>query len=171
MTHRTTRHASPFSLRLAIGLVAAAALLAIATPADAHRRGGGVSVQIGGYYPGPYTRGYGYWGPRRGWGGVGIGIGAPGYYYYGSPWVYQPGYVVVQPPPVVYADPPLDPAPPKGPPDPIFYPRNGQSVEQIEADRQDCNRWAMTQPGAIARADVFHRATLACMEGRGYTVK
>ncbi|MBW8828393.1 MAG: hypothetical protein JF606_02960 [Burkholderiales bacterium] len=56
-------------------------------------------------------------------------------------------------------------------PDPIFYPRNGQSSEQIEADRQSCNRWAATQSNAMADAGVFHRATLACMEGRGYTVK
>jgi hypothetical protein len=29
----------------------------------------------------------------------------------------------------------------------------------------------MTQPKAMADASVFHRATLACMEGRGYTLR
>ena len=56
-------------------------------------------------------------------------------------------------------------------PDPIFYPRNGQSPAQTEADRQDCNRWATTQQNAMSDAQVFQRATYACMDGRGYTVR
>ena len=56
-------------------------------------------------------------------------------------------------------------------PEPIFYPRNGQSAEATEHDRRDCNRWATTQNGAMNDASIFQRATLACMEGRGYTVK
>ncbi len=76
-------------------------------------------------------------------------------------------------PPVYYTTPaPVPAAPPQAtaaPPDPIFYPRNGQSAAQTEADRQACNRWATTQPSAMADASVFHRATLACMDGRGYT--
>ena len=55
--------------------------------------------------------------------------------------------------------------------EPIFYPRNGQSAEATESDRRECNRWATTQRGAMADASIFQRATLACMEGRGYTVK
>jgi hypothetical protein len=134
----------------------------------------------GGYYPGHYVRGPGYWGPRwRSGVSIGIGLGFGGYwgghpYAYGAPYYAYPGYAVAVPPPVYYEPlPQRAPEQPlaKGPPDPIFYPRNGQSVEQIEADRQDCNRWALTQPNAVARADVFHRATLACMEGRGYTVR
>ena len=57
------------------------------------------------------------------------------------------------------------------PAEPIFYPRNGQSPEQTEQDRRDCNRWATTQRGAMADASIFQRATFACMEGRGYTVR
>ena len=55
-------------------------------------------------------------------------------------------------------------------PDPIFYPRNGQTPAKTEADRQECNHWATTQPGAMNDASIFQRATFACMEGRGYTV-
>jgi hypothetical protein len=55
--------------------------------------------------------------------------------------------------------------------EPIFYPRNGQSAEATESDRRECNRWATTQRGAMADASIFQRATLACMEGRGYTAR
>jgi len=55
--------------------------------------------------------------------------------------------------------------------DPIIYPRKNQSPEQTEADRQDCNRWATTQPAAMNSASVFSRAVEACMDGRGYTTK
>jgi hypothetical protein len=104
--------------------------------------------------------------------GVGVSVGVPlygpGYYgpgpygYYGVPYGYYPPTRVVAPP-----------AEEHGPvaPDPIFYPNNGQSPAQIEADRQACNRWATTQPNAMADADTFQHATLACMEGRGYTVR
>jgi hypothetical protein len=61
------------------------------------------------------------------------------------------------------------PAPAAGPPEPIYYPRNGQSDEQRELDLRECNRWATTQPPAVADAGVFQRAVLACMDGRGYT--
>ena len=82
------------------------------------------------------------------------------------------GYVVVAPPPGVdttQTAPPPAPAPVA--PDPIFYPRNNQSAAQTEADRRDCNAWATTQPNAMADAKVFQRATEACMDGRGYTVR
>ncbi|WP_372527436.1 hypothetical protein [Piscinibacter sp.] len=105
-----------------------------------------------------------HWGPGPFWGGVGIGIGLG--YYYGGPW--SPGYVVTQPPGMYYEGP-LPAAPSL--PDPVIYPRNGQSAAQTESDRQDCNRWATTQPSAMADAGVFHSTALACMEGRGYTVK
>lgn len=119
---------------------------------------------------------HGHWGPGVFWGAVGLGVGigvARNYYYYhGSPW--YPGYVVVEPPPVAYYyEPQPLPREPvaRRPPDPIFYPREGQSAAQTEADRLACNRWATTQQSAMADASVFHRATLACMEGRGYTVR
>ena len=60
-------------------------------------------------------------------------------------------------------------APPR--PDPIIYPRNGQSTAQTEADRQECNRWATTQPSAMNDAGVFNRAVEACMDGRGYSMR
>lgn len=118
--------------------------------------------------------GHGHWRPGLFWGvvGFGLGVGAARYYYYGDPW--YPGYVVVEPPPVAfYVEPRPSAREPlaKGPPDPVIYPSQGQTAAQTEADRQDCNRWAMTQPGAMADASVFHRATIACMEGRGYTVR
>ena len=124
-------------------------------------------------------RGHGGWGHRN-WGGVGLGIGLGvglGALYYGSPWYGPgygyPGYVVRVPAPVYEYDTPPPPPQPvaKALPEPVVYPRNGQSAAQTESDRQACDRWAMTQPKAMADASVFHRATLACMEGRGYTLR
>jgi hypothetical protein len=110
---------------------------------------GGVSVRYGGH------RG----GYRGGWGwGWGVVIGAP--------WVVvpvTPAVTVVEPQPAAPAAPAR--------PDPVIYPRNGQGAEQTEADRQDCNRWATTQPAALADAAVFQRAVEACMDARGYTMK
>jgi len=129
---------------------------------------------------GPGGRGGGHWHGHRGhgghhWGGFawGLGLGI-GTYYALAPWYYPPGYVVTLPAPGYdpgIASPPLvtRSAPPA--PDPIIYPNRGQTAAQTEADRQACDRWATTQPSAMADASVFHRATLACMEGRGYTVK
>jgi hypothetical protein len=59
----------------------------------------------------------------------------------------------------------------RSPADPIIYPRNGQSPEQTEADRQDCNRWATSLPSALSDAQVFQRAVAACMDARGYSVR
>lgn len=106
----------------------------------------------------------------RWWGGVSIGIGVPLYLGpYPGPWYAYPSPVYAAPP-VAYPEPASLPAPPvAAPPEPIFYPRSGQGAAQLEADRQACNRWATTQPAAMADASVFHRATLACMDARGYT--
>jgi len=96
-------------------------------------------------------------------------------YYYANGVYYRPvpeGYVVTAPPPeaaTAQVMPPPPPPPPKA--DPIVYPRNGQSPEQLETDRRDCNRWATTQPNAQADSSVFNRAVDACMDGRGYTMK
>jgi len=157
----------------------------------AHYSGGG--WHGGGHYGGGHYHG-GHWGyrgyywPGAFWGGVGIGIGigAIGYYggyygpYYGGYYApYYPGY---------YYDPALVMAPASGsgeatsrtgqpvpqaaaPAEPIFYPKNGQSAEATESDRRECNRWATTQHGAMNDASIFQRATFACMEGRGYTVR
>ena len=97
--------------------------------------------------------------------------GSPYYYANGAYYTNAPGgYVVVAPPPQAEAAQPVQSfAPPK--PDPIIYPRNGQTAAQTEADRQECNRWATTQPSAMNEASVFNRAVDACMDGRGYTVR
>lgn len=97
-------------------------------------------------------------------------------YYYANGVYYAPmpgqGYVVVAPPPGAEA---IQTVPqvvvPPAPPEPVMYPRNGQSAEQIEADRQECNRWATTQASATPDATVYQRAFAACMDARGYTVR
>jgi hypothetical protein len=118
-------------------------------------------------------------------GAVSVTVGGGRYWRYGGTWYrpiyggWGPRWVVVAPPvvvPVAVAAEPPPPAPPPLPvapakPDPVIYPRNGQSAEQTEADRQACNRWATTQPAALADAEVFQRAVFACMDGRGYSMK
>lgn len=124
-------------------------------------------------------RGGGHWGGHHhgghGWGGLALGIGL-GALILSRPW--DP--VIVERPIHVYADPPYAPPPdhlaearpvPPRVAEPIVYPSQGQSTDRLEADRQACNRWATTQPSAMADASVFHRATMACLEGRGYTVR
>ena len=93
------------------------------------------------------------------------------YYYDDSAGVYYApapagGYTVVEPP--LGAAP--DQAPANTSTEPIFYPNNGQTEAQIEADREDCNRWAATQQEAAADANVFAQTVAACMAQRGYTV-
>jgi hypothetical protein len=106
--------------------------------------------------------------------GIGIGLGFPIYPYYPY-YPYYPFYPAYPYPAYAYPAAPAEnyqPVPAmKATPDPIFYPRSGQDAAQTEADRQACNRWATTQPNALADASVFHRATLACMDGRGYSVR
>ncbi len=158
--------------RTRILAAALAALALVSGNAEAQRHGGyrgGYHGGHGGYYH------RGGWGPGPLWGGIGLGLGIG----IGSYYLTRPDYVVVDSSPtVVYAPPPVtvqttpQPVPraaAPAQPDPIFYPRNGQSSAQTEADRQECNRWATAQPSAMADASVFHRATLACMDGRGYT--
>lgn len=90
-------------------------------------------------------------------------------YYYANGIYYAPaganGYVVVDPPAEA------ETATAAAGPEPVIYPRNGQSAEQTEADRRECNRWATTQPAAMNDAGVFQRAVAACMDARGYTVR
>ncbi|CAN5207117.1 hypothetical protein BH11PSE10_BH11PSE10_16250 [soil metagenome] len=103
---------------------------------------------------------------------VSLSIGGLPYYYANGVYYSSApgGYTVVAPPPQAdRAEPVQTFAPPK--PDPIVYPRNGQTAEQTESDRQECNRWATTQPAAMNEASVFNRAVDACMDGRGYTVR
>lgn len=129
----------------------------------------------GGYNRGGYYRG-GYYG---GWGwGVGLGVGTG--LLLAAPWYYPPATTVIieQPPQTVVMPPAPLPAQLLAPlplqpvrPEPVIYPRNGQTAQQLEADRQDCNRWATTQPAALNDSQVFMRAVDACMDGRGYTTK
>ena len=176
-----------FTRPLAVATAVALAAGLAASPASA-RTGGMGHVGASGWHGGPgHFRG-GHWGyrsywPGAFWGGVGLGlgIGAVGYYggYYGG--YYAPYYGGAY-----YYDAPVVVAPvyrnddagygarsgqpvPTSTPDPIFYPKNGQSAEATESDRRECNRWATTQRGAMADASIFQRATLACMEAHGYT--
>jgi hypothetical protein len=100
--------------------------------------------------------------------------GRPYYYADGAYYAIVPGgYQVVAPPPGADSAAPAAPPPPPAPsaPDPIVYPRNGQSAAQTEVDRRECNTWATTQRNAMNDARIFQRAVEACLEGRGYTVR
>jgi hypothetical protein len=151
-------------MKSTIALMACAAAFGLTvSPAGAGPRvSGSIVIGSGGYgHPG-HWHGHGH----RRWRGAGLGvvIGAPLYYpYYPSYYpVYPQGYVVAEPVPA---------APPMTLPPPVITPRHNQSAAQLEADRRECDRWAVTQPAAMADANVFHRATLACMEQRGYSVR
>ncbi|MBS0445679.1 MAG: hypothetical protein JSR59_06975 [Proteobacteria bacterium] len=139
----------------------------------------------GGGWHGGYRGGYWYhgsWWPGAAWGaaiGLGVGLGLGGYWA-GSTWYPYPAYsygypVYADPPPAVVYDQPRVatpvPAAPATAPDPVIYPRKGQSAAQQEADHRACNRWATTQPNAMNDGNVFQRAVQACMDGRGYTLR
>jgi hypothetical protein len=141
---------------LACGVAAFSMALA-ALPVEAQRQGR--------YF---HQHGHGSGGLSYGGIGIGIGIGlGPGWPYDGG---WAPGYVGVPGPAIVDEEVRPAPAPPLAP-EPIVDPRAGQSPAQLEADRRACNRWATTQPSALADASVFQRTTLACLEARGYTVR
>ena len=172
--------------RIRRGLAIAVGALALAcggAQAQSHggHGGGGWHGGGGGWHGGGHVGYRGGWGFDPFWGfGIGLGLGlatAPVYYdspsvvYVNPPVYYPPVYYppAYYPPTPVYVTPPPAARAPAPAADPIFYPRSGQSVEQTEADRQDCNRWATTQRNAMADASIFQRATFACMDGRGYT--
>jgi hypothetical protein len=50
------------------------------------------------------------------------------------------------------------------------YPANGQSDQQQQQDRAACDQWAAAQAGSAGGED-FHRAVIACFEGRGYSAR
>jgi hypothetical protein len=157
-------------------LVLACASLALVTGAQAQGRGGfhghggpGWSHHGGGHYA-PGYRGNGWV-----WGGLGLGLGLGLASYYNSyPYYAEPRYVVVDPP-VVYEAPPsvyyARPVPTRSAPQPVIYPRNGQTAAQTDADANACSEWAGKQPNATLDASVFQRGTQACMDARGYTVR
>ena len=100
--------------------------------------------------------------------------GVPYYYANGTYYALAPGqgYAVVVPPSnpegaQVVPPPQVVPVAP----DPVIYPRNGQTAIQTESDRKACNTWATTQPTAMVDAAVFSRAIAACMDGRGYSIR
>lgn len=156
------------SALLCIALVAAVA----AGPAEAHGRRSGTSIGIGlSFDLGSRYHGHpgGY--PYDGW--------RDPYWRHGGGW-YQPwGATVYVPVPAdAWVDRPVrtqapHPAPPPPPPkpDPVIEPRRGQSAQQTEIDRQDCNRWATTQQAAMNDSDTFNRTVEACLAGRGYGMR
>ncbi|WP_349972800.1 DUF6515 family protein [Pseudomonas caspiana] len=88
-------------------------------------------------------------------------------------------YVVAYPPQNVEPvyTPPM---PASSPYDPIAYPNNGQSAEQVAQDKYDCYRWSVEQSSfdpaepnannAPAMIQVYRRSMVACLMGRGYTI-
>jgi hypothetical protein len=151
--------------------LAAAVLAALSLSYGVAHAGGGRGVVVGPVLHGHV--GHGHWhGGHRHWGGgvrIGIGFGAPLYYGPSYPGAWYPGTLLVAPPPLAYDAP--APVAPMAAPEPVISPRHGQTPAQMEADRRACDRWAITQPSAMQDAFVFHGATLACMEERGYTVR
>jgi hypothetical protein len=61
----------------------------------------------------------------------------------------------------------------------FVYPKGGQSEDQIAADRRQCSAWASTETGYDPAKDIptdprradYKRATAACLESHGYTVR
>ncbi len=109
--------------------------------------------------------------------------GVPYYYADGVYYNWHPAqrtYVVV--------DPPQESEVVSLPPEPeqlFVYPKLGQGEQQMATDRYECHRWAVDQTAfdpsqpdtdlaetelAPKRAD-YQRATKACLEARGYSVK
>jgi len=62
-----------------------------------------------------------------------------------------------------------------------LYPKSGQSAEQQARDRYECHRWAVGQTGfdptvsgssaAPEQRMAYRNAQMACLQGRGYSVK
>ncbi len=145
---------------IAFVVIAAIAVLAFA-PVAAQAAGNAAHV-----HHGPGTGHWHHHHPHWSWGiGLGFGFGP----YYAPGWYPAPVVVVPQVVDGQVVDGPSLSA--NAPPEPVIEPRQGQSAAQVEADRQACNRWATTQARAMADATVFHRMTLSCMEGRGYSVR
>jgi hypothetical protein len=109
-----------------------------------------------------------------------VTIGALTYYYANNVY-YRPlpddHYEVVTPP---QDETPAMPASER-----VFvYPARGQSAEQQASDEYECHRWATAQSGFDPTATLsggadatgtqrqdYQRATAACLEARGYTVR
>lgn len=124
---------------------------------------GAVSVQIGGVL---YRHHRGQW--YRPWGARWIVVAPPlllsGPLPGGESHAEVPG---VAPSPAAPAGALSAPAPAT---EPRVEPLQGQTADQLEAERRDCERAATTDPAAMADAGVFHRSVLACLRARGYGV-
>jgi len=111
--------------------------------------------------------------------------GVPYYHADGVYYAWRPSeriYVVVEPPAGAQAEVQQTEMPQ---PERMFiYPRDGQSEAQQAEDRFTCHRWAVDQtgfdpsnPGSQAaeqspyRPEEYQRATRACLESRGYSVR
>jgi hypothetical protein len=98
------------------------------------------------------------------------------------------GRLTTERPRAAYIPPPPAPPAPAGPPPVVtvsgsgqlfVYPRTGQSDAQIAADRRECAAWASTQsgydpardPSGDPRRGDYQRATAACLDAHGYTVR
>ena len=117
---------------------------------------------------------------REVWVGSSLLFLAAGTYY-----TYQPStqdYVVVNPPQneVVYDS--SGPGSSQGNGyDPVAYPQNGQSPQQVELDQYQCYRWAVDQSGfdpasvtyqpAPEVVDLYRQSMGACLIERGYSVQ
>lgn len=66
----------------------------------------------------------------------------------------------------------------------FIYPKNGQDEQQQAKDRYECHRWSVSQTGFdptqpsnarsvqnASQRDDYQRATKACLDGRGYSVR
>ena len=81
------------------------------------------------------------------------------------------------------ATPPGEPSDVAG--HPYIYPKNGQTQDQLWADRYACHSWAKSQSGFdptkpatdvapednASQRDQYRRAMTACLEARGYSVR
>lgn len=108
--------------------------------------------------------------------------GTPYYYADGTYYAWrsaQRDYVVIEPP--READVVALPAESN---QAFVYPKNGQDEQQQAKDRYECHRWSVTQtnydPTQVldtttaqdaSRRDDYQRASKACLDGRGYSVR
>ena len=104
-----------------------------------------------------------------------LGLGPSRYFYFSGTWYMQRNreYVVVKAPATIST------YPASATQSLVVYPALGQADEQVSQDRYECHRWAFEQtghdpslsaPSQALRPD-YNRASTACLEARGYTVK
>jgi hypothetical protein len=115
-----------------------------------------------------------------------IWVGGIPYYYANEVYYTQGagGYIVVEPPRGEVS--PTTPQADQAVTSQVFvYPRQGQSEKKQADDRYECHRWAANQTGYdptrppvdLSEAQLnrkhadYQRASAACLDGRGYTVK